>query len=486
MPLFRPPVTAGRLIADPAKRRRSGAHALWSHYGAWAAGQTVWKDAAGAWHSSSAPYQGGAVHRVFDGGVLVSETAVDAGLATAQEVYQGGHVYEVTEAKRDELVAAGFFVGGRWESEEARWETYALSSETNRGFKTGDATFSLELAGQSMWGHADTIIGSYDADGFLNTNTSLVKSSAVMRATGGTFTGQVYGGVGPKAAWQHPDHPSRGFTPMDAVWDSGTVGVGSPVVVGWSEPIVEGVARGEGLICQLHATFLVASAFYEYPTKVQPDGYSRWQVTSVHPHDGYHYMVGRHWDLRPLLPNGLVLWQPFNNDGQRNWNRVGRCPFNSLTSFAAWEFWDGTAWTSDLDAVAVSDAAVVRDTRGAHIDGIADITFHNDRWLMAVIHPARPVINLYWSADITGPWTLYHSVIDEPRVASAGPNPPTNKRYWFGYPKFHEYLSPDAMTLIVSYSQGVYTPVIGLDTSRNHVSINVPCFAYCPTPEAVS
>lgn len=108
MATFTPPTTAGRLIADPGKRHRSPAHALWSHYGSWETGQTVWKDAAGVWHTSVTPYQGGAVHRVFDGGQLVSETGPDDGLATAERVYLGGHVYEIDAEEEAELIAAGF------------------------------------------------------------------------------------------------------------------------------------------------------------------------------------------------------------------------------------------------------------------------------------------------------------------------------------------------------------------------------------------
>jgi hypothetical protein len=111
MPTFTPPTTAGRLIADPAKRHRSGAHALWRHYGAWETGQTVWKDSLGVWHTALVPFQGGGVHRVFKDGVLVSETGPDEGLATAQVVYLGGHVYDITEAEATELINAGFGAG---------------------------------------------------------------------------------------------------------------------------------------------------------------------------------------------------------------------------------------------------------------------------------------------------------------------------------------------------------------------------------------
>lgn len=108
MPTFTPPTTSGRLMSDPAKRSRSGAHALWHHYGAWETGMTVWQDEAGTWHESLTPYVGGATHRVFDGGVLTSETGPDAGLDTAQVVYLGGHVHEVSDAEAAALTTAGY------------------------------------------------------------------------------------------------------------------------------------------------------------------------------------------------------------------------------------------------------------------------------------------------------------------------------------------------------------------------------------------
>lgn len=106
--LFTPPSTSGTLIADPAKINQSAAHRLWYHYGAWAEGQTVWKDSGGTWHTQLSPYQGGSTDRVFYDGVLTSEEGPDEGLATAEQVYLGGHVYEVSDSVATELTSAGF------------------------------------------------------------------------------------------------------------------------------------------------------------------------------------------------------------------------------------------------------------------------------------------------------------------------------------------------------------------------------------------
>lgn len=108
MSTFTPPVDDGVLIYDPAKVKSDGAHGLWQHYGAWAMGLTVWKDEVGVWHESLYPYAGGGVDVVFTKGVKVSEVGPHVGLATAQRVYEGGHVHEITPEEEAELIAAGY------------------------------------------------------------------------------------------------------------------------------------------------------------------------------------------------------------------------------------------------------------------------------------------------------------------------------------------------------------------------------------------
>jgi len=435
------------------------------------------------------PYQGGNAYRVFNNGLLISETFDDPliSIANAVEVYLGGHTYDVSEAKATELRAAGFFVGGFWEAEHTRWEQYVLTSEVDRAFKTGDATCSIQIpvTNQGLWIHADTIVGTY-VDEFID-STALVKNSAILiHNTNRTHDGQIYSsGSGIDPAWAHPvgGEGLPGFTPMDAVWDSGVPGTGDPLVFGWAEPTVAGVAFQEGLICRLNA-FLGVNSFTEYPVIYEGSPVSaHFLVTAVHTNAGFHYMLARHWNLNPVLPGGFALGAPFVNGAQTNFNRLARCPVNNGSDFSQWTFWDGTQWTSDQSQAVHSDRAILRDTHGEKIDAICDITFHNNQWVLAAIHPGRPNINLYTATNITDPWHLYYQSTTAPRNARVGKSPPQNLEWWFGYPKFHEYLNPDSNTFLVTSNQGKFNPILGQDQGPEHSSTCVPVFHYLPKPE---
>lgn len=103
MPTFTPPLEDG-----PASIG-GDSHPLWRHFDNYQVGATVWKDSLGAYHHSQFPYQGGFHHRTYDDTILTEDidTSVDS-LANATEVYMGGSQYEVTIAKANELIAAGF------------------------------------------------------------------------------------------------------------------------------------------------------------------------------------------------------------------------------------------------------------------------------------------------------------------------------------------------------------------------------------------
>lgn len=100
MPTFTPPTTDGNPVTD-------GSHPLWRHYGAWSTGLTVWKDESGVWHQALSPYLGGDTSTVHHGDTTTT-TGPAPGLATAQVVYLGGHVHEITDAEATELTAAGY------------------------------------------------------------------------------------------------------------------------------------------------------------------------------------------------------------------------------------------------------------------------------------------------------------------------------------------------------------------------------------------
>ena len=105
MATFTPPFVDGNLMHFPNKP--GPASRLYRFYGSWATGVTVWRDSSGVWHEALIPYLAGATHTVHDWNMsTISEP--DEGLATAEVVYLGGHVYEITAEEEAALIAAGY------------------------------------------------------------------------------------------------------------------------------------------------------------------------------------------------------------------------------------------------------------------------------------------------------------------------------------------------------------------------------------------
>jgi len=105
MPTFTPPTGEGNPTFIAGKNDVT--NRLFSYFGSWAQGQTVWLDQEGVWHQSTHPYQGGTFHIVHDGDTT-TVTGPEEGLATAQVVYDGGHVHEITDEEAAALTDGGF------------------------------------------------------------------------------------------------------------------------------------------------------------------------------------------------------------------------------------------------------------------------------------------------------------------------------------------------------------------------------------------
>jgi hypothetical protein len=108
MTTFTPPTAPDTPRGDP--NAASLPDLLFRYYAPQEAGETVWKDTQGEWHSNVYPYQGGNSYRVFHDGILITETFddPDTAIATAEVVFLGGHTYDITEDMAAELTAAGF------------------------------------------------------------------------------------------------------------------------------------------------------------------------------------------------------------------------------------------------------------------------------------------------------------------------------------------------------------------------------------------
>ena len=107
MATFTPPTVAG--VPTFISGKNDTANRLWSWFGSWAQGQTVWKDQNGEWHQNAYPYQGGGPHYTHDRGTTTVTTEDGTNLLqNAQVVYLGGHVYELTAEEEADLIAGGF------------------------------------------------------------------------------------------------------------------------------------------------------------------------------------------------------------------------------------------------------------------------------------------------------------------------------------------------------------------------------------------
>lgn len=129
MATFTPPTEDGVPWGDASSMEP--ADRLMRYYGAVTTGVTIWKDQNNIYHRSQYPYQAGATHTVFnDASVQVIQEP--PGLADAQEVYLGGHTYQITDAQAVQLFAAGFGDYVNIAPVEINWRTEDLPKLTKR------------------------------------------------------------------------------------------------------------------------------------------------------------------------------------------------------------------------------------------------------------------------------------------------------------------------------------------------------------------
>jgi hypothetical protein len=469
MPMFTPPTEADMLRGqvdsdDPSDR-------LFRYYQPQEAGATVWKDTQGVWHQSVYPYQGGNSYRTFNNGILVSETFddPDTAIATAQEVYLGGHTYEISEAKAAELIAAGFVIDGHFDSEEQKWIDYALTSDPNLEWKGGDAMASVaNSSGQTAWTFADTLIGTVDAEGFY-INALPVRNSCVIQDASGNITSQIYasGGAGP--AFAHPSPGTNWYWPLDIAVNG--PGIDDTRVIMALEMFNNGAF---GTI--VGNTMLTLNAFVGVvATTNYGNDNGKFRVYSVYNDTAFHYISATEQVIPAPIDDMLNTPQLFDH---RSYTRLGRCPIGSLTNTASWEFWNGSSWDSSM-----SSAVRLKDEHNADIEGEATITKVGSDFIMGVVSFSDPVVRCYSATTPSGPWTMYYDRSFY-RLAQKGLTPPAGRRFGYYQPKFHEHLNPAPNILVASYMRNTFnlSSDPGSDLSDIHVSTFAPNFVYLPTP----
>lgn len=459
MPTFTPPTAAGNLVGEGR---------LWRFYGSWAEGQTVWKDALGTWHTQLNPYQGGNTHTVHDGDTttVTTQTGVDE-LANADEVYHGGHVYEVTEAKATELIAAGFVVGGHFTSEEDKWVAIAVASDANKGWKGGDGFATQPITNAVVCVFSDNVIGTLDGDGYYATE-AVSRNAFVVLDANGDFSQQVFPG-GTQPGFQHPT-PGHWYWPLDVTTDGVGTALNNVIVAGLE------MGPGAGFGELLGSVLLTLNVFGGVDTQTTITHWGTdWQVITVYNDSVYHY----------CLANGGL-------DGDTGtgltYTILSRVPLGSLTTMGSWEHWTGNEWSTTFVA------SPLVDSHGNRIVGSSTITKSGSWWVLAAQQYDSPAIRLYKSTSPQGPFTAYHTE-DAPQPPGglatdplARGEPPNGGYFAYYQPKFHEWLAPNSAHLVVSYNRNVF----GFDFPNSltvsgdnnyHVSTFCPQFVYVPAPQ---
>lgn len=448
MPTFTPPVTDG----VPVSRSDDPGDTLWRYYGSWAMGQTVWKDQAGVWHAQTWPYQGGSTTTTHDGDTT-TVTAPDEGLATAQEVYLGGHVHEISDAKAVELMDAGFPVGGQLDGEEAFWTDLIINSADNSGWQGADLCQSYDNGSAIVWTFADTGVGTYNPDGFRPDGSFIAvqRNSYVLRDRDtGAHIAQVL------PAWTHPDSPSKWW------WPKGLTAVGDEYFLVVSEYTSGGFAG----VWQRNALLRLNSSFARLDT-YNFDNSTGVEWGGVHQDDDFMYV-------------NLTL------EGVGHY--LGRLRISDMPNESALEYATATSWSSDF-----ADAIRPVDTTGEPVTSTVagQLTQSGDKWVLAVVDMNDGSIAMYESDLPQGPWRFYHrdpqhkglpvnvkgdgTVVGTPPATLVHSFP---NRYIYYAPAFHPVLFTDT-NLVIGYSRGV----LGFHDSYDvHASTFGPLFRYLPRP----
>jgi len=196
------------------------------------------------------------------------------------------------------------------------------------------------------------------------------------------------------------------------------------------------------------------------------------RVYSVFNDTAFHYITGITQVSRNHV--NVIVNTPEMFD-QQSYTRLARCPIGQLTNTAAWTFWDGVNWQSEM-----SLAVRLRDVHNNEIEGETSITKVGSNFVMCAISFADPVLRCYQATNPQGPWMQYYSR-PSPRTDTV----PVGRRFGYYQPKFHEHLNPSSNILVASYMRNTFnlseTP--GSVLQDIHVSIFTPNIVYVPAPE---
>lgn len=431
MPQFTPPVMQDAVPFDPTDP-------LMSKYGGVAKGRTVIK-VDGIWRVLDYPYAG----------------RPDApGLDQADEYFLGGHVYDITEAKADELMAAGFPVQGHIESEEQKWVDYAIGSTPNVAYKGGDGCSSqFQPAGNTyIWLFADTLIGTNTGEYY--DFVLPVRNSLVVQDVNRNITSQVYHNFVNGPAFEHPSAPDKWWWPIDLIDEGGTTRVCC-----WE------VEWGGIFGHIIQSSILTLNAFGQVAGVVDlASPTENFFIQNVWEEEDFFYVSGLEYDVnRGGYDNYHIDTQTFT--------RLARVPQGSFNTVAAWEYWDGNTWTSSQ-----ARAARLQDNHYTDIVGDTALTKVGDTYILAAKGTIQPGVRVFSSPTITGPYRFQYEVEAE------GGQTMHAKTLATYLPKFHEHMFPAGdHTMVLTYNTNLFGST-GAAITDMKLETFCPNFLYLPVP----
>lgn len=264
----------------------------------------------------------------------------------------------------------------------ARPSTFnTMFNSTGPGWSAADATYSIPLPdGKTLWMFGDTMINTVDKNG-IHPHGGFVRNSAVVQ-NGATFTTITGGTRARPASFLSPADPKQWYWPGHGIADGTSIYLFMGKIKQTGSGAWGFASAGSDLV-QLNRSNLAVER-----VTTLPGGDTTTWGTSVMRHGAYTYVYG--------MESGPG---PFDR-----WAKVARATNGNLGG--AWEYWNGSGWTTDSHAAAhiadgVSNSYSVFPTRTGFAMASQDIFLGTTLYARTAPTPIGPWSD--WKVADTGP-----------------------------------------------------------------------------------
>jgi hypothetical protein len=233
--------------------------------------------------------------------------------------------------------------------------------------------------GRTLWLYGDTLVGSVSGSGVISSSHTLVANSAVLQ-TGSCFRPLMGGSAGARSAWI-PSPSGQAYWPSSAVVD----------------------ASGRLQVFLMHVRYDPFTVFgFKIATFSLP-GLALQSISAQLPFTDSTHTYGT-----TAVANGGFAYLYSTNDQNQ---RVARVPLTSVTNPGAYQFFDGTSWTSNNGAAAPLQftgvpTPVVGITLHAPIAGLWVVP-HGAGFLgtAKLVNQFSSDVSLFTAPSPEGPWS---------------------------------------------------------------------------------